>query len=97
MFIACTVLTWDPNSIIGPQFFLPSQEPRYRLGIGSCLVSFAILIASSVFLRYWLVWQNKKRATTREAVERQCSEADLAQYAFRNLTDKENPLFVYVY
>lgn len=45
------------------------------------------------------MWENKKRAAVRDAAERQMQEnsEDHSQYDFRNLTDKENPLFVYVY
>jgi len=65
--------------------------------MGSCLVSFAILIVMTVCLRFYLVWQNKSRASARQALEEISTEEELAQYGFRNLTDKENPMFVYVY
>ncbi|OAQ77997.1 MFS transporter, ACS family, allantoate permease [Purpureocillium lilacinum] len=48
-------------------------------------------------LRFYLVWQNKSRASARQALEEISTEEELAQYGFRNLTDKENPMFVYVY
>lgn len=67
------------------------------LGIGSCLVSFAILIGITIALRFYLIWQNKLRASARHAVEESSSQEDLARYGFRNLSDKQNPLFVYVY
>lgn len=50
-------------------------------------------------LRFYLMWENKKRASVREAAEHQQQDdgQDHSHYDFRNLTDKENPLFVYVY
>ena len=48
-------------------------------------------------LRFYLAWQNKTRRDARLALEEQSTAHELAGYAFRNLTDKENPLFVYVY
>ncbi|CAK7223150.1 hypothetical protein SBRCBS47491_005107 [Sporothrix bragantina] len=91
------MIGYSVGNIIGPQFFLTRQKPRYRLGIGSCLVSFAILIALCIVLRFYLMWENKKRAAVRAEAERQMQEEGNTQYEFRNLTDKENPLFVYVY
>lgn len=51
----------------------------------------------TVGLRFYLIWQNSRRASARQVVEEQSTEEELALYGFRNLTDKENPLFVYVY
>lgn len=61
------------------------------------MVSFAILIVTTICIRYYLAWQNKVRTDVRHQVELQNSEAEASQYDFKNLTDKENPLFVYVY
>ncbi|KAJ6447308.1 MFS transporter, ACS family, allantoate permease [Purpureocillium lavendulum] len=91
------LIGYSAGNIIGPQFFKTEQQPRYPLGMGSCLVSFAILILMTVALRFYLVWQNKSRASARQAMEESNTEEELAQYGFRNLTDKENPMFVYVY
>ncbi|KAL4898200.1 MFS general substrate transporter [Aspergillus ambiguus] len=81
------------GNIAGPQFFKSNQQPRYGLGIGSCLVSFAILIAMAVTMRFYLAWQNKKRMSASPELGDQGS-ADLEFY---DLTDKKNPKFIYVY
>ncbi|OKL59725.1 hypothetical protein UA08_05031 [Talaromyces atroroseus] len=80
------------GNIIAPQFFKSDQKPRYGLGVGSCMVSFAVLIVMVIALRIYLGWQNNKR--------RSGGMDDLVTVGnleFFDLTDQVNPRFVYVY
>ena len=54
----------------------------------------ALIFVTLVLLRFYLQWQNKRRVATREEVE---TLEDAGNLAFFDLTDKENPHFVYVY
>ena len=65
------------------------------LGIGSCIFTFAGMIVTSIFFQIYIMWVNKKRAPMRKEAEG-VIEGRL-ETGFENLTDKENPLFVYVY
>ncbi|KAJ5624269.1 MFS transporter ACS family allantoate permease [Penicillium lagena] len=78
--------------IAGPQFFKNKQAPRYGLGIGACLCSFAILIVLVLVMGFYLNWQNKRRQS-----DRSTSEAAVENVEFFDLTDETNPGFVYVY
>ncbi|KAJ3531531.1 hypothetical protein NM208_g8476 [Fusarium decemcellulare] len=49
------------GNIIGPQFFLESQAPRYQLGIGALLGSFAVMAASGIAYALVCMWENKRR------------------------------------
>ncbi|KAL5356742.1 major facilitator superfamily domain-containing protein [Aspergillus floccosus] len=77
------------GNIAGPQFFKEQQQPRYGLGIGACMVSFIILIVMVLAMRFYLVWQNKRRNGDRSSVGENLE--------FFDLSDKQNPEFVYVY
>ncbi|KAK6385596.1 uncharacterized protein PV06_08172 [Exophiala oligosperma] len=91
------MIGYSTGNIIGPQFFKPSQQPRYGLGIGACLVSFAILIVMLIGVRIYLVFQNKRRDITRQQIHGQVEDHTTTEFDFKNLTDKQNPLFVYAY
>lgn len=67
------------------------------LGIGACLVSFAILIVTLIGVRVYLVLQNKRRESTRQQMSGQVEDHATSEFDFKNLTDKQNPLFVYAY
>jgi uncharacterized protein HemX len=61
------------------------------LGIGACLVSFAILIVLVLVMGFYLHWQNKRRQS-----DRSTSEAAAENVEFFD-SDQTNPGFVYVY
>ena len=100
-------------SIIGPQFFShpprygkpptptvsPSDGLAYTLttalGIGSCIFTFAGMIVTSILFQIYIMWLNKKRAPVRLQAENALQGR--LETGFENLTDKENPLFLYVY
>ncbi|KAJ6172192.1 MFS transporter ACS family allantoate permease [Penicillium chermesinum] len=80
------------GNIAGPQFWKTEQAPRYGLGVGSCLVSFVILIVLVLIMRIYLHVLNKRRQS-----DQPMSEAAIENVEFFDLTDKINPTFVYVY
>ncbi|KAJ5291879.1 MFS general substrate transporter [Penicillium angulare] len=89
------------GSISSPFFYKTSQAPTYHLGIGSLLVSNVIELALFFVLRSAFKWENrqkeKKRATLQDTGDIKNSREALNITAFQNLTDKENPNFVYCY
>ncbi|KAL1873467.1 hypothetical protein VTK73DRAFT_915 [Phialemonium thermophilum] len=89
------------GSISSPFFYKSDQSPTFHLGIGSLLVSNCIELALFVVFRYAFKWENRRKEKQREALRAQGIVWDdnegLNATAFQNLTDKENPNFVYVY
>ena len=89
------------GSIVSPFFYLTSQAPSYHLGIGSLLVANVIELLLFFVFRYAFKWENKRkekhRAELRESGIMTDGTDGLNATAFQNLTDKENPNFVYVY
>lgn len=87
------------GNIASPFFYLSSQAPTYQLGIGSLLVANGIEFLLFFVFRYAFKWENKRKEQQREELRTQGSVQtdELNETAFRDLTDKENVNFVYVY
>ncbi|OAA62152.1 Major facilitator superfamily domain, general substrate transporter [Cordyceps fumosorosea ARSEF 2679] len=86
------------GNIVSPFFYKDSQAPSYRLGIGSLLAANCIELLLFFVLRYAFKWENRKKEKLRAAM-RESGEgvAALNETAFMDLTDTQNPNFVYVY
>lgn len=87
------------GNIAGPFFYKSEQAPTYRLGIGSLLVSNCIELLIFFVIRYMFIWENRQKEKRRQAVREQGGEEELTinATAFADMTDKENPNFIYVY
>ncbi|OKL56603.1 hypothetical protein UA08_08158 [Talaromyces atroroseus] len=87
------------GNIAGPFFYKSAQAPTYRLGIGSLLVSNCIELLLFFAIRYMFMWENRRKEKAREILrEEGAGDAfTLNATAFNDLTDKQNPNFVYVY
>jgi MFS transporter, ACS family, allantoate permease len=109
---AMTLIGFAVGNVAAPQFYKTSQAPRYGmmpctlvwgnhgltqtvlgLGIGSLCVSLGLCFITYIALWLYLVWQNKRRTPARLAA----METAPDNIEFMDLTDKQNPLFVYVY
>lgn len=89
------------GSIVSPFFYLATDAPSYHLGIGSLLVSNVIEFLLFFVFRYAFKLENRRKERHRTALRENGIMTDgtsgLNATAFQNLTDKENPNFVYVY
>lgn len=89
------------GSIASPFFYKTSQAPSYTLGIGSLLVSNVIEFLLFFVLRFSFKWENQRKERIRQAQRENGNLKNgvdsLNATAFQNLTDKENPNFVYCY
>ncbi|KAJ4368343.1 hypothetical protein N0V83_006699 [Neocucurbitaria cava] len=82
------------GNFIGPFFFLAEQAPQYELGVGMMFFCIGVQVLSIVGLWVLLWMRNKSRASAN------VSEQDVIEgyeNGFRDLTDKENVHFKYVY
>ena len=82
--------------ISGPQVFLSWDSPRYFIAFATHLGCYSLLVIVILYLRWYLVRQNKKRDELAAAGVREANDSKLV-HAFEDLTDKENPNFRYVY
>ncbi|KAI1447121.1 MFS general substrate transporter [Annulohypoxylon stygium] len=89
------------GNIVGPFFYKADQAPSYHLGIGSLLVANVAEFILFFVFRYAFKWENRKKEKIRAALRETGVITDSADglnaTAFQDLTDKENPNFVYVY
>ncbi|KAL8357174.1 hypothetical protein RB598_002147 [Gaeumannomyces tritici] len=87
------------GNIVSPFFYRSDQAPRYPLGIGSLLVANCVELGLFFVFRYAFVWENKKKERQRRALRDGGGPlvGEESATAFTDLTDKENPNFVYVY
>ncbi|KAJ4248835.1 hypothetical protein NW762_012673 [Fusarium torreyae] len=58
---ASIAVCYAVGNIIGPQFFRTTQAPRYQLGIGALLCSFAIMAACGIAYAVICIFENKRR------------------------------------
>lgn len=86
------------GNIISPFFYKDDQAPTYQLGIGSLLTANCLETVLLFAFRYAFIWENKKKEKERAAMlESSEGMAAFNETAFKDMTDKENPNFVYVY
>ncbi|KAL5349342.1 hypothetical protein ACLOAV_005632 [Pseudogymnoascus australis] len=87
------------GNIASPFFYRTEQAPNYPMGIGSLLAANIIEVILFFVFHYAYKYENrckeKQRAELRASGEMENN--DLNDTAFTDMTDKENPNFVYVY
>ncbi|KJR81973.1 uncharacterized protein SPSK_03257 [Sporothrix schenckii 1099-18] len=93
------------GSISSPFFYKADQAPKYALGIGSLLVTNIIELLLFFVFRYSFIYENKRKQRQRAALQTAAENGNegastvpgLNETAIGDLTDRENPNFVYVY
>ncbi|KAF7550317.1 hypothetical protein G7Z17_g5788 [Cylindrodendrum hubeiense] len=81
------------GNIVGPQFFREAQAPRYQLGIGALLCSFAVMAACGIAYALVCIFENKKR-DEKFGKPKNVIETGLA-VEHEDLTDIQNANFRY--
>ncbi|KAF2705214.1 MFS general substrate transporter [Pleomassaria siparia CBS 279.74] len=79
------------GNIIGPQTFRPGDAPRYVPAEVTIIVCWSVCLGILAFIHFYCVWQNKKKAQIRASPE----YIKLENQEWLDLTDRENPEFVY--
>ncbi|KFA66601.1 hypothetical protein S40285_08280 [Stachybotrys chlorohalonatus IBT 40285] len=92
-FMAATIfVAYCVGNIVGPQLvWSETREQHYPALWLGLIICYVICIVAAVALFFVLRNENKKR----EALPK--DESERAKFAFQDLTDKQNPYFVYVY
>jgi sugar phosphate permease len=94
--VAATFVSWAVGNSIGPQVFLDRDAPRYFIAFGVHLGCYVCLTLAIIFLRFWLVLQNKRKARVLEENGLSAADNNLT-HAFEDRTDQENLHFRYIY
>jgi len=79
------------GNIIGPQTFRPSDAPRYVPAEITIVVCWGLCLIDLLFIWWYCRYQNKKKADVRAHP----TYMKLENQEWLDLTDKENPEFVY--
>ncbi|OJJ07771.1 hypothetical protein ASPVEDRAFT_374466 [Aspergillus versicolor CBS 583.65] len=83
------------GNIIGPHLFFSYEQPSYPSGFLAMMICFAVGFVIPLALRYYLIWENRRRDRL-APVEDGISAEDL-DAAVLDKTDKEILQFRYVY
>ena len=87
---ACSNLPPD-ESTAGPQTFRPGDAPRYVPAEVTIIVCWGVCLGILAFIHFYCVRQNKKKAQICAAP----GYVHLENQEWLDLTDRENPEFVY--
>lgn len=92
--IAANFIAWCVGNSIGPQVFLSWDAPRYFIAFAVQLACYTVLAFILVFLRFYLMRQNKKKDALAAAGVHEAHDSKNI-HAFEDLTDRENLNFRY--
>ncbi|KAJ5110552.1 hypothetical protein N7532_001087 [Penicillium argentinense] len=94
--VACTFISWAAGNAIGPQVFLDWDAPRYHIAWSVHLACYACMTVAVIFLRFYLIKQNKKKDAILAEQGLSAADPNLI-HAFEDKTDQENLNFRYIY
>ncbi|KAI9063352.1 MFS general substrate transporter [Trametes sanguinea] len=98
---AITLVSFGLGNIIGTEIFQPKDAPAYIPGKIAIMVLLTVQLFISVLLRYVNLRLNAKKKAALEDMKAKhgWTDADVQRererHAFMDLTDKQNPFFVY--
>ncbi|GAB1196565.1 major facilitator superfamily domain-containing protein [Aspergillus pseudonomiae] len=95
--VAATFVSWAVGNAIGPQVFLAKDAPRYFIAFGVHLGCYSAMTLAVIFLRFYLIAQNKKKERMLQEAGVNPATADNLDHAFEDRTDQENLHFRYIY
>ncbi|KAF5723103.1 vitamin H transporter [Fusarium mundagurra] len=92
-------LGYCAGNIAGPQFFIPTEAPKYRTAFTALFVIFCILIGLILAFRQYLAWENLRRDKAQGVyIDAESPERDATPSAVMEATDEtdfENKNFRY--
>ncbi|KAF4764718.1 Major facilitator superfamily domain general substrate transporter [Penicillium solitum] len=97
---AVVFIAYCAGNIIGPQIMFAREAPSYPSGFAGVLVCFACSAIISMLLRFYCIWENKKRDNIHipsEGFEEDGGPAVLASLNLTDKTEREMHQFRYVY
>ncbi|KAM5342279.1 hypothetical protein ACJ41O_013245 [Fusarium nematophilum] len=89
---ALIFIAYCVSNIVAPQFFRSHQAPLYPLGIAAILGSYILAMIAIILYALYCWYENKRRDSFDASAGEHVQETD-----FRDLTDKQNIHFRYVW
>ena len=90
---ALIFIAYCASNIIAPQFFKSNQAPLYPLGMAAILASYVLAMICIVLYATYCWWENRRR----DAIDEAAGATRHVDTDFRDLTDKQNIHFRYVW
>ncbi|KAJ8127972.1 hypothetical protein O1611_g5664 [Lasiodiplodia mahajangana] len=90
--LAMFLIWYCAGNIVGPQVYQPGDQPAYHTAITVAFVSMILSFLAIVAIHFWCRRQNAIKASIRAAPGYKKVDGQ----EFMDLTDRENPEFVYV-
>ncbi|CAI7593544.1 unnamed protein product [Penicillium crustosum] len=97
---AIVFIAYCAGNIVGPQIMFAREAPSYSSGFAGMVVCFACSAILSMLLRFYCIWENKKRDNIHipsDDFEEDIDPAVLASLNLTDKTDREMHQFRYVY
>ena len=94
---ALTLVSFCLGNILGTQTFQDRQAPGYIGGKASIIATLVACIVSVLTLRYWNDRLNKRKSKELEGMGEKAKEEARERSAFSDMTDRQNPFFVYTH
>ena len=88
---ALYLIFYCAGNIIGPQVYLAKDAPQYLPALEAGVVLWVFCAADLVFIFWWFRRQNRRKA----AIRAMPGYTTVKDQEFLDLTDRENPEFVY--
>ncbi|KAJ5281964.1 hypothetical protein N7478_007336 [Penicillium angulare] len=92
---ALLFIAYCVGNVIGPQFFLASEEPSYPTGIKAAMSGLVLSICFLICLLAYYIWENRRRDRLHGSPEEMTVRAEL-QDELSNNTDREIDSFRYL-
>jgi hypothetical protein len=85
------------GNIAGAQIFFAREQPRYLSALTGLIVSYCGMIVIGLFLRFYMMWENRRRDKMIGPGERTANGADEQAIleGFKDVTDKQSIHFRY--
>jgi len=99
---AMTLFAFSLGNIVGTEIFLPKDAPSYTPGKVAILVLWSSQLAVTLALRAINIRMNRQKRLELDRLKEERGWSDLdfecerERHAFLDMTDKQNPFFVYI-
>ncbi|OBT67457.1 hypothetical protein VE03_03041 [Pseudogymnoascus sp. 23342-1-I1] len=94
---AIVFIAYCTGNIIGPQIMFSREAPSYPSGFAGILVCFSCSTILIFVLRFYLIWENKKRDAASQTIQIDEERISTSALNLLDKTDRDLPQFRYVY